>query len=202
MDMKLDQHIIKSSRAAKAWSQEHLAHVAGLGVRTIQRAESSGLTSYESALAIASALEMSVTELIVSKPKAVVLPAMRIRLGILVTFVAGLLFLETNRAVLADQVVLDVNATVDQKSVSEARRTLGEDETAEFQIGSQYQLVVSPTILESGEVRLSMQLSKYDGEQFVQIARPQIVTPNQQSATLRSEWNGTSIGIEITPTIE
>ena len=201
MDMKLDQHLIKSSRAAKAWSQEHLAHVAGLGVRTIQRAESSGLTSYESALAIASALEMSVTELIVSEPKAV-LPTMRIRLGILLTFVAGLFFLAANRAVLADQVILDVNATVDQKNVSEARRTLSEGESAEFQIGSQYQLVVSPTILDSREIRLSMQLNKYDGEHFVQIARPRIVTPNQHAATLQSESDGTSIGIEITPTIE
>ena len=54
---------------------------------------------------------MSVTELIVSEPKAV-LPAMRIRLGILLTFVAGLLFLAANRAVLADQVILDVHGSL------------------------------------------------------------------------------------------
>ena len=200
MDMKLDRKIIKSSRTAKAWSQEHLSHVAGLGVRTVQRVESSGLTSYESALAIASALDMSVTELIVAEPKPA-FASMRMRVGILVTCIVGLLVLVVNRAVLAEQIVLDVNATLDQFKVSEALRTQAEGEPAQFQIGSDFQLVVSPTILASGDIQVSLRLSEYDGERFVEVARPQIVTPNQQTATLTSDSNGTALAIEITPTL-
>ena len=200
MDMKLDKKIIKSRRSAKAWSQEHLSHVAGLGVRTIQRAESSGLTSYESALAIASALEMSVADLILPEPTSAV-RGKRVQVGLLLTIALGLLLLAGYRTVLADQIVLEMNATLDQNNKSEAKRTQAVGESAEFQISSEYQLVVSPTILENGDVQLSMILSKHDGEQYTQIAQPQIVTPNQHAATLQSEFDGTSITIEITPTV-
>lgn len=201
MDMKLDQQILKSERAKRAWSQEHLAHVAGLGVRTIQRTESTGLTSYDSAQAIASAFEMPVGKLLVAETRFVV-SAMRIRLGIVAAFLTGLLLLVATRTVLAEQVLLELNAMVDQKQVSEAQRTLSEGQSAEFQIGKEFRLNVASTILDSGEVQLSMRLSKYDGEKYIQVAHPQIVTPNQQVARLESESSGGTVVVEITPTIQ
>ena len=42
MDMKVDSSYIKRERERRAWSQEHLAEVTGLGLRTIQRIEKTG----------------------------------------------------------------------------------------------------------------------------------------------------------------
>lgn len=53
MDMKLDHAAIRQEREKRAWSQEHLAGVTGLSLRTIQRIESSGLASFDSASSIA-----------------------------------------------------------------------------------------------------------------------------------------------------
>jgi transcriptional regulator with XRE-family HTH domain len=53
MDMKLNATLIRQERDKRAWSQEHLADVTGLALRTIQRIESTGSASYESAGAIA-----------------------------------------------------------------------------------------------------------------------------------------------------
>ena len=53
MDMKLSSALIRRERENRAWSQEHLAGVTGLALRTIQRIESTGSASYESASAIA-----------------------------------------------------------------------------------------------------------------------------------------------------
>ena len=64
MELKVNSQFIRSKRQQRAWSQEHLAHVSGLGIRTIQRIEGTGLSSYESAKAIASVLEIPVAELI------------------------------------------------------------------------------------------------------------------------------------------
>jgi transcriptional regulator with XRE-family HTH domain len=63
MDMKLDSALIRQERETRAWSQEHLAEVTGLALRTIQRIESTGSASYESASAIAAVFGLSVASL-------------------------------------------------------------------------------------------------------------------------------------------
>lgn len=63
MEMKVDTLLIRTEREKRAWSQNHLAKASGLGLRTIQRIESDGSASFESALAIASSLEVDVDQL-------------------------------------------------------------------------------------------------------------------------------------------
>ena len=63
MDVRVDGERIRLEREKRAWSQDHLAGAAGIGVRTIQRIEATGVASYESVRAIAAALQMSITDL-------------------------------------------------------------------------------------------------------------------------------------------
>ena len=63
MDMQINIELIKSQRNKRAWSQTHLAEVSGLSLRTIQRIEKTGAASLESVKSIASAFEVSVTDL-------------------------------------------------------------------------------------------------------------------------------------------
>jgi transcriptional regulator with XRE-family HTH domain len=65
MDMRVDADRIRLERTNRAWSQEHLANVTDLGLRTVQRIESGGTASNESISAIASAFEVPVTALLV-----------------------------------------------------------------------------------------------------------------------------------------
>lgn len=69
MDMRVDSQRIRTERARRAWSQEHLAQVTSLGLRTVQRIETSGMASYESATAMASAFEVPVSELMILAPQ-------------------------------------------------------------------------------------------------------------------------------------
>jgi hypothetical protein len=48
MDVQVDRDRIRSEREKRAWRQEHLAGAAGIGARTIQRIEATGVASYES----------------------------------------------------------------------------------------------------------------------------------------------------------
>lgn len=54
-EMKVDTKLIKALREERGWSQEHLASVAGLSARTVQRLEADGNASLESKMAIAAA---------------------------------------------------------------------------------------------------------------------------------------------------
>ena len=61
--MKIDPGRLRQLREQRAWSQEQLAEVAGLSVRTVQRAESGGAASLETRMALAAALGMEPADL-------------------------------------------------------------------------------------------------------------------------------------------
>jgi transcriptional regulator with XRE-family HTH domain len=63
MEMKLNTQLIKKWREEKCWSQEHLASVAGLSLRTIQRIEREGNASTESRMALASAFNVDSSQI-------------------------------------------------------------------------------------------------------------------------------------------
>ena len=63
MAFKVDAAKIKRWREERHWSQEHLAELAGVGLRTIQRIENGKKASQESALALAAAFGVDATTL-------------------------------------------------------------------------------------------------------------------------------------------
>ncbi len=63
MEMRVDAQRIRSEREKRAWSQEHLAQVSGLGVRTIHRIEKTGNASLESIKSLAAVFELEAAAL-------------------------------------------------------------------------------------------------------------------------------------------
>ena len=61
--MKINSAVIISARQSRAWSQQHLAVVCGVSLRTIQRVENNGSGSLETIKSIAAGLELTVSEL-------------------------------------------------------------------------------------------------------------------------------------------
>ncbi|MGY6631014.1 MAG: helix-turn-helix domain-containing protein [Wenzhouxiangella sp.] len=57
-DMSINAEQVRSLREARSWSQEHLAEVAGLSLRTIQRVEAEGRGSRETKLSLAAAFDV------------------------------------------------------------------------------------------------------------------------------------------------
>ena len=110
MDMKVDSSFVRRQRERRAWSQEHLAEVTGLGLRTIQRIETTGAASYESVRSLAAVLGVDVAALRVEAP----IPApsrrgvpLRPLLGVFAALVTGGALLFATRS-FADQVLVDV----------------------------------------------------------------------------------------------
>ncbi len=63
MDMKINKEILRRERELRAWTQSHLAEIADLSMRTVQRIERTGDASMESACALAAALDIDLSVL-------------------------------------------------------------------------------------------------------------------------------------------
>ena len=61
--MEIDPDEVRRLRELRAWSQERLAEIAGLSVRTVQRVERGEGASLETRMALAAALEVELTAL-------------------------------------------------------------------------------------------------------------------------------------------
>ncbi len=54
---------IRQLRTSKGWPQDQLAQISGLSVRTVQRVESEGVASFNTAMSLAATFEVNVSEL-------------------------------------------------------------------------------------------------------------------------------------------
>ncbi|WP_405600686.1 MULTISPECIES: helix-turn-helix transcriptional regulator [unclassified Pseudoalteromonas] len=63
MEYMINSELIKKQRNERTWSQDHLASVSGLSLRTIQRIEKEGKCSLDSKKALASVFEIDANDL-------------------------------------------------------------------------------------------------------------------------------------------
>jgi len=64
MSIKPDAKSIKRWREERHWSQEHVAEMAGIGLRTLQRIENGDTASRESVMALAAAFNVDIGALV------------------------------------------------------------------------------------------------------------------------------------------
>lgn len=57
--MEINQHKVKALRTDRGWTQQQLADICALSLRTIQRVEVHGLGSYETVNALAAAFQIN-----------------------------------------------------------------------------------------------------------------------------------------------
>ena len=226
MEMKVDSTLIRSEREKRAWSQEHLAEVAGLGLRTIQRIESTGSAAYESARALAAVFEMDVARLRVaadSSAQAVnesrapaareppVRSSVRRRFDLwpaprwvrslyaAATLVAVGTALLLTRSTFADQIQLDVGVSIDDQKWE---RRMVVDEGALVPNVTRDGVLrydFMPTKEKDG-VMLAMQLLVREGDSYVPIGSPRLWTKyGEEAEVLFTTADGKTVHISITP---
>ena len=94
--MLIDSKKLKALRGSKNWTQQHLAEVCGLSMRTIQRVEKDGVASNETVAAYAAIFELEATELLITvehfegRDRQVVMAPLMVGLLILTSFAAGI----------------------------------------------------------------------------------------------------------------
>ncbi len=63
MSTNVSGNVVKKLRLERGWTQEHLAHMAGVNVRTIQRVEKAGICDLETRSALASVFQVDLKQL-------------------------------------------------------------------------------------------------------------------------------------------
>lgn len=191
MDMKVDPSYIKAQRERRAWSQEHLAEVAGLGLRTIQRIEKTGNASYESARSLAAVFEMDVADLRLEQP-GLAAPragvALRPVLGVLGALVAGGALLVTSSSFAADTVRMDVTFALDSPAGPRALATEVVVEDGQLVAGANdvrfedLRFTIVPHVREGGAILLEVGVYERRGGEEVVLTQPRLVALNGEEA--------------------
>jgi transcriptional regulator with XRE-family HTH domain len=223
--MKIDSKKIRAERERRAWSQEHLATVSGLGLRTIQRIEKTGAASFESARALAAVFQVDVASLRVVRDEAGVAPTaaaagssaaaqvhvtrhparFRFRAKPMIgtaaaaLTAAGALFVATKG--FADVVALDVGASMNDDQIVERSRVVTEaNDNVAFQvIDDMVRMVIVPTIEPSG-IMLSTEIYLRDGAGYVLASSPKLLTADGKQAEIQIlTQDGTQFRFSITP---
>jgi transcriptional regulator with XRE-family HTH domain len=200
MEVQINSQLVVAEREKRAWSQQHLAEVTGLAVRTIQRIETSGAGSYESVKAIASCLEVPLTALRANGENQTATVLRSRALKVAGSIVATSLLVGVTAifwgSVFAQQVLVDVGVTREVEVVgeaSEARKDVRNVQT-QFVVDSgqemgnplegEFNLVITPTILDDGRVLLSVKFYEHQEHGFELVGEPRVITPSGEEVEL------------------
>ena len=204
--MQLEVQTIRAERERRAWSQEQLAEVSGLSLRTIQRVETAGSASFETARALAAVFEVDVSTL--RAPMRLVEPATshhggRVRKWSFLGFAASLLlslgfFLAPSAH--AGEVTLNVTLELNEEKLGDHQLVATEGKSAEIRLDGQVRLFVNPIVTADGSILLSMRVEEPSGQKWVEIGEPRIMVANGTQGQVKvTSPKGKIYRIAITP---
>jgi transcriptional regulator with XRE-family HTH domain len=192
MEVRIDSSYVREQRERRAWSQEHLAEVTGLGLRTIQRIEKTGTASYESARSLAAVFGVEVADLRAAEVSAAAKKigvSLRPLLGVLVAFAAGGALLVATTS-FADQVQMDISVAVDSSDESRALQTrvLVDDGVAvpdvhDVRLGD-LRFSVMPRVRDGGMVLLEVGIFEKRGSEEVVLGQPRLLAVSGEAAAV------------------
>jgi transcriptional regulator with XRE-family HTH domain len=213
MDMKVDSSYVKAQREQRAWSQEHLAEVTGLGLRTIQRIESAGTASYESAKALAAVFGVDVADLRDLREPAggprISVP-LRPLLGVLAALATGAALFVATRS-FADQVLVDVGVRIDtplpgSEAVDTSERFtqfVVDEDTLVPNVNDlridEFRLTIVPKLLPDGMILIEMHLFEQEGDRELLVTAPRLVVRDGEEAAVATGDAARSVRFSITP---
>ncbi|HEX5128581.1 MAG TPA: helix-turn-helix transcriptional regulator [Usitatibacter sp.] len=189
MDLKIDSQGVRNERRKRGWSQEQLAAAAGLGLRTIQRLESSGIASGESAKCLAAVFEVSVAQLLVAEPapgpsRKRVWPAAVTAVAVLASTVFAM-----SRASATD-VAMQVFLTTGVTGKSRMNIEVASGRQTEIKLEKDVRLLLTPTIRKDGTILVSTEVYGWDGGEFRIAGKPRILLRQGSDTGLQLSLGG------------
>jgi transcriptional regulator with XRE-family HTH domain len=215
MDMKVDSKLIRAEREKRAWSQEHLAEVTGLGLRTVQRIEATGAASFDSVRALAAVLEIDAATLRVADegarpPRGAWLFSRRLRPALgaaaAVAAIGGALLVAGTG--FAEQIMLDVGISMtDAQNDVRAWKTraLVDEGTLvrdvnDLTLFEKLKVQVVPTVTDDGHIFIAAKVYVFEGAGYELVSSPSLITENGEQAGIKiTTRDGTLLELELKP---
>jgi transcriptional regulator with XRE-family HTH domain len=200
--MQIDSARIRAERERRAWSQEQLAEVTGVSLRTVQRVETSGSASFETARALAAVFEVEVALLrlqpgVARLPRRIALRARYAGLATALVLVFGALFMRTAHA---GEIALEVELELNNEKLGQHQLVATEGKSAQFVFDGQMRLYVNPIVTNDGSILLSMRVEEPAGSRWVEVGDPRILVVNGNRGEVKvTSDKGNVYRIAITP---
>lgn len=201
MDMQLNKEQLRREREVRAWSQSHLAEVAGLSMRTVQRIETSGSASLESAKAIAAAFDTQVEALLQTDAEVPKRNSITKQVSVLVALLSTVLLVFSwwSRAY-AEQIMVDLAISSGDKSIASAHLLNEVGVPSEMKVDDVLKVKVTSSKQADGNIFLDAEVYLYNGKTFELKANPKLLVANNQSAAVTmASAEGNSFHFIFTP---
>lgn len=188
MDMKINKEIVRRERELRAWTQSHLAEVADLSMRTVQRIERTGDASMESASALAAALNLELVVLMASQDVAdVAIPATPRRyklwsaLGLIGSSLVALGWWSTAAA---EQVMVSLSIERGEQIYSDIMLLNEIGKEGEMELENQFRMLVN-TARQGEHLLLSAKIYHFSDGEYRLFSSPTMLVGNEQPASMR-----------------
>lgn len=200
MDMQIDSARVRAERERRAWSQEHLAEVSNVSLRTVQRVEMTGSASYETARAIAASLELQPQDLQLSgaprgRPNVARLRYAAVAASLLL--VCSVAFMRTAHA---EDVQIAVSLSRNAENLGDHQLVVAEGKSAEIRLEGRMRLFVNPKVTQEGRILLSMRVEEPSGTRWVEVGEPRLLVESGNKAEVSvTSPKGIAYKISIRP---
>ena len=188
MDMKINKEILRRERELRAWTQSHLAEVANLSMRTVQRIECTGDASMESAGALAAALDVELTILMALpdtvNPPVSTKPKRYTLWGVFGLIGAMLVTLGWWTTAAAEQVMVSLSIERGEQTYSDIMllNQIGKEE--EMELDSQFRMLMN-TERQGGQLLFSAKIYHFADGEYHLFSSPTMLVENKQPASMR-----------------
>ncbi|WP_226645322.1 helix-turn-helix transcriptional regulator [Microbulbifer variabilis] len=172
MEVQVDTSKIISLRKSRAWSQQQLAEVASVSLRTIQRIEKSGNASQESVKSISSAFSIVPEDILVKESEkfSVVKRIKNYIAAILVLRGASLLYASFSTA---SPIMLKVDASSNNEQLASIQLLNEEGAESEMRINNMLKIELSTEQTPENQIRLKTKVYEFkESTGFVLVASP------------------------------
>jgi transcriptional regulator with XRE-family HTH domain len=189
MDMQINKEFLRQEREQRGWTQSHLAEVADLSLRTVQRIEASGIASKESAMALASVLEKDLASLLIQKniddhltekAKSHSPQYLFAKLGVLFT---GIMALGWWSIASANPVMINLSVQAELGNSGDMQLSNEMGKQTEILFDKQFRVLVT-TSREEKYLLLSAEIYDFVEGQYQLISSPKILIEDQKTASI------------------
>lgn len=186
MDMKINHKLLRRQREQRAWTQNQLAEVASLSMRTVQRIERNGIAAKESAMALASALDMDLADLLIQSNSSSTLHTSHRRwwglVGILTSLIVSLGWWSTAAA---EQVMINLSVKAESGASTEGEMQFLNELGAQSEVrfNQQFRLLVTAVRQNQG-LLLSTEIYDFIDGDYLLISSPSILIADNELAAI------------------
>ncbi len=191
--MKINNKKIIEERKNRSWSQQQLADVANLSLRTVQRIENTGHASYGSTQAVVESLSLD--------SKTLSMRSANRKNKLLITILSALSGLLLYSLASAKPVMLDINIVSGDKNLAQVHLLNKAGEESEVRIDNLIKVIFKAEIIKENKLRISVQAYEFSsGAGYRLMGSPIIISNNKQMSGVKFDSSsGSGYQISITP---